>query len=81
MDLDPSDKPLGRSFFNREAEDVARELIGCFLVRKLGRRVVKRITETEACMLAHTTWHAMPLEDAPCALSQCSVVPELFTFT
>jgi DNA-3-methyladenine glycosylase len=54
MDLDPSHKPLGRSFFNREAEDVARELIGCFLVRKLGRRVVKsRITETEAYVGPH----------------------------
>ena len=42
-------RPLGRSFFEREAEGVARELIGCYLVRKRGRKLIKRrITETEA---------------------------------
>jgi 3-methyladenine DNA glycosylase Mpg len=33
----------------REAEGVARELNGCYLVRKRGRKLIKRrITETEA---------------------------------
>jgi DNA-3-methyladenine glycosylase len=47
--LDPSGSPLGRNFFEREAEDVALDLIGCYLVRKRGRSLIKRrITEAEA---------------------------------
>lgn len=40
---------LKRKFFNRETTIVARELLGKFLVRKIGRKTVKVIiTETEA---------------------------------
>jgi DNA-3-methyladenine glycosylase len=54
MTLDPSEKPLGRNFFERNAEAVARDLIGCYLVRRRSRRVVKlRITETEAYVGPH----------------------------
>ena len=42
-------RPLGGSFFERGAETVARDLIGCYLVRKRGQKLFKhRITETEA---------------------------------
>ena len=52
--LDPSDKPLGSSFFDRRAEHVARDLIGCHLVRKGGRKFVRyAITETEAYVGSH----------------------------
>jgi DNA-3-methyladenine glycosylase len=52
--LDPSDRPLGLSFFNRPAEDVARDLIGCHLVRRRGRRLSRyTITETEAYVGPH----------------------------
>ena len=40
---------IGRSFFNRYAPTVAKELIGCLLVRKLdGKRLSGVIVETEA---------------------------------
>ncbi|MDO8435558.1 MAG: DNA-3-methyladenine glycosylase, partial [bacterium] len=40
---------LTRSFFNRPTLDVARELIGCFIVREIkGKKVRARIVETEA---------------------------------
>lgn len=42
------------SFFNRPAEKVARELVGMFLVRKMGREErAFRITETEAYVGPH----------------------------
>jgi DNA-3-methyladenine glycosylase len=54
MTLDPSEKPLGRKFFDRNAEAVARDLIGCYLVRKRGRKLLKsRISETEAYVGPH----------------------------
>ena len=54
MTLDPSEKPLRRTFFDRHAEEVARDLIGCYLVRKRGRKVLKsRIRETEAYVGPH----------------------------
>jgi len=54
MTLDPSEKPLRGTFFNRNAEEVARDLIGCYLVRKRGRKVLKsRIRETEAYVGPH----------------------------
>jgi len=45
---------LPRSFFARDAETVARELLGCLLVRRLpdGDRIC-RIVETEAYVGAH----------------------------
>ena len=47
-------RPLGRSFFERGAEAVARDLIGCYLVRKRGQKLIKRrITETEAYIGPH----------------------------
>lgn len=40
---------LKRGFFERATLGVARDLLGCFLVRKMGRTIVRaRITETEA---------------------------------
>lgn len=43
-------KRIGREFFERDAEQVARELLGMILVRKLkdGRELRARIVETEA---------------------------------
>ena len=40
---------LGRSFFSRYTPDVARDLLGCLLVRRLGNRKLSgRIVEVEA---------------------------------
>ncbi len=37
------------SYFNRPAPEVAQDLLGCFLVRKVGDRIIRSIiTETEA---------------------------------
>lgn len=41
--------PLPTSFFERRVEDVARELLGCYLVRRRGSKLLGgRIVETEA---------------------------------
>src|SRR3989304_8844863 len=40
---------LSHSFYNRDTLQVAQQLLGCFLVRKMGRQVIRaRIIETEA---------------------------------
>lgn len=40
---------LSRDFYQRKTLDVAKELLGCFLVRKMGRKIIRaRITEVEA---------------------------------
>lgn len=45
----PVYRPLARSFFERDAETVARELLGAYLVSDCGgQRCVGRIVETEA---------------------------------
>lgn len=42
-------KILSRSFYHKDTLGAARGLLGCFLVRKIGRKVVRaRIVETEA---------------------------------
>jgi DNA-3-methyladenine glycosylase len=42
-------EPLERSFFARDTREVARDLVGAVLVRRLGRRtLVARVVETEA---------------------------------
>ena len=42
-------KDLKRDFFNRPTFRVARELLGCFLCRKLGKKIIRlQITEVEA---------------------------------
>jgi len=48
------EKPLGLAFFRREADKVARALIGCVLVRNTrSRRLRARIVETEAYLGPH----------------------------
>ena len=51
----PKLKPLPRSFFNRNADAVARDLIGCLLIRKHRRSqyAIARIVETEAYVGTH----------------------------
>ena len=40
---------LGRGFFSRNTVEVARELLGCLLVRRIGRTVLSgKIVEVEA---------------------------------
>lgn len=40
---------MKKSFYNRDTLKIAKELLGCFLVRKIGMRIIKGvITETEA---------------------------------
>jgi DNA-3-methyladenine glycosylase len=47
-------KKLGLSFYNRPAEDLARDLIGTVLVRRVrGRELRAQIVETEAYVGAH----------------------------
>lgn len=42
---------LKKSFYNRNTLEVAKDLLGCFLIRKIGRKTIKSvITETEAYM-------------------------------
>lgn len=49
-----TDRRLSRSFFAREAETVARELLGCILAHRLGATELRaRIIETEAYVGAH----------------------------
>lgn len=52
--LRPVSKELPQSFFNRSADKVARELLGCLLcVKKDGRVSKLAITETESYMGPH----------------------------
>ena len=45
---------LGNAFFERDAKTVARELLGKFLVRRIGRKMLSyMITETEAYVGPH----------------------------
>lgn len=40
---------LKKSFYNRDTLKIAEELVGCFLVRKIGKKIIQGIiTETEA---------------------------------
>lgn len=42
-------KPLGRTFFERDTLVVAKDLLGSFLVHKVGKKIIRaRIVETEA---------------------------------
>ena len=42
-------RKLGKSFFNKSAITVAKSLLGCFVVRKIGGKVIRgKIVETEA---------------------------------
>jgi DNA-3-methyladenine glycosylase len=54
MKAPPPAAPHGRAFYAREAEVVARELVGCVLVHAVeGRRLEARIVETEAYVGDH----------------------------
>lgn len=47
------------NFLNREVETVAQKLLGCFLIRKIGRQeIIVRIVETEAYDEGDTASHA-----------------------
>ncbi len=47
-------RPLPRSFYERDASSVARDLLGAVLVRRAGRRVLRgRIVEAEAYLGEH----------------------------
>ena len=47
--LSTNQKILPPAFYNRRTLKIARELLGCFLVRKSGRKIVRaKIVETEA---------------------------------
>jgi DNA-3-methyladenine glycosylase len=42
---------LGRKFYQKNTLEIAQSLLGCVLVRKIGRKIIKAmITETEAYM-------------------------------
>jgi DNA-3-methyladenine glycosylase len=42
---------LGKKFYERNTLKVAKDLLGCFLIRKVGNKIIKSvITETEAYM-------------------------------
>lgn len=42
-------KILRKNFYQRKTLDVAQELLGCYLVRKIGKKIIRgRITEVEA---------------------------------
>ena len=44
-----SDKPLPRDFYDRDTVQVARDLLGCRIYRRVGRKtLVARVVETEA---------------------------------
>ncbi len=45
----PSLKIIKRKFYQRDTLHIAQDLLGCFLIRKIGRKIIKGvITETEA---------------------------------
>jgi DNA-3-methyladenine glycosylase len=52
--VEPGEETLEARFFARDAEVVARDLIGCYLFWRRGKRILKcRITETEAYVGPH----------------------------
>jgi DNA-3-methyladenine glycosylase len=55
-----SSKRFKRAFFRRSAVDVAREMLGCYLHRKLesGVELVGKIVETEAYTMTDPSCHA-----------------------
>jgi DNA-3-methyladenine glycosylase len=54
MKTDPDGKALDPRFFDRDAEIVARELIGCRLIRRRNNKLHEhKITETEAYLGPH----------------------------
>lgn len=42
-------KPIGKKFYVRSALDVAKDLLGCFIIRKIGSKEIRaKITDVEA---------------------------------
>jgi DNA-3-methyladenine glycosylase len=77
MKLDPS---LPQSFFNREAEDVARDLIGCYFLRREEDSFGRRESLKQRLMWVLRIWRVTRLAGVRCALNSCSDPLSLYLY-